>query len=325
MENYETRRARRLKLEQERRQRRRRTAKKFAWFLVLIVVAVCGFLIWRAIENTSSSNQARIETDKLAEQQKLESSPTYIIKRDLSAQIAAINQNLGLPGSVNTSDLPTTNAVAVKLIDLSDKNRGTVDYNGDTQFTSASTYKLFVAYAMIHAVETGQMKWTSSLNDTTLDNCFNLMITDSDNNCPEAYLSKIGFSKFNSLIDAIGVSEQTQFSVDNMRTSANDLALFLQKLYKGELMTADNQQKLINLMKGQIYRKGIPAGILARNQTTGRTDSVADKVGFLDTLLHDAGIVYSGQGDYVLVIMTNGESWPFIAQLTTWVDGQLGQ
>ena len=43
---------------------------------------------------------------------------------------------------------------------------------------------------------------------------------------------------------------------------------------------------------------------------------MADKVGFLDGLLHDAAIVYSPSGTYVLVIMTDGSSWAEIAALT---------
>ena len=52
-------------------------------------------------------------------------------------------------------------------------------------------------------------------------------------------------------------------------------------------------------MKRQQYRSGIPAGI-------GGNGTVADKVGFRDSYLHDAGIVYSGKGDYAFVIMTSG-------------------
>jgi beta-lactamase class A len=205
--------------------------------------------------------------------------------------------------------------VAVSLIDLSDKNRGTVNYNGDMEFTAASTYKLFVAYLMTNAVETGKTKWTSGLNGMTLDQCFQIMILNSDNACPEAYLSQVGFDKANTQIHTLGLSSKTQLVAYDMLTTANDLALFLQKLYKGDLMNAANQAKLIDVMQRQIYRRGIPAGI--------NSGSVANKVGFMDSLLHDAGIVHSERGNYVLVIMTNGESWPFIAALAAWVDEQM--
>jgi beta-lactamase class A len=60
-------------------------------------------------------------------------------------------------------------------------------------------------------------------------------------------------------------------------------------------------------MKGNVYVSGIPTGIPSAE--------VANKVGFIDGYLHDAAIVYSKKGDYVLVIMTNGSSWKNIAAL----------
>lgn len=267
-----------------------------------------------------ANEQTRIEAEKLAEQKRIESSPTYKIQRDLPAKIAELNERLNLPRKVSASDTPKTDAVAVSVIDLSDKDRGRVDYNGDMEFTAASTYKLYVAYLMINAVETGQMKWTSSLNGTTLDKCFQTMIINSDNACPEAYLARVGFSKADAQIHKLGLSDKTQIVAYDMLTSANDLAPFLQKLYKGELMNSENQTKLIDVMQRQIYRQGIATGI-EPNNGTGAT--VANKVGFMDALLHDAGIVYSDHGDYVLVILTNGESWQFIAELSAWIDEQM--
>ena len=324
---YESPRQRRLRLEREQRAERRRKSAKFGVFLVVIAAVILGGMIWRAISitNAQANEQIRIEAEKLAEQKRIESRPTYKIQRDLPAKISELEFQLGLPKKVNIGDTPKTDAVGVALIDLSEKNRGRVDYNGDMEFTAASTYKLYVAYLMINAVETGKMRWTSGLNGTTLDQCFRTMILNSDNDCPEAYLSQVGFSKANAQIQTLGLSSKTQLVAYDMLTTANDLAIFLQKLYRGELMSADNQAKLIDVMQRQIYRKGIPAGILARNQATGRADSVANKVGFMDSLLHDAGIIYSEKGDYVLVVMTNGESWPFIAQLSTWVDEQITQ
>ena len=67
------------------------------------------------------------------------------------------------------------------------------------------------------------------------------------------------------------------------------------------------RDRLIGAMKRNIYRQGIPSGTSA---------TVANKVGFLWNLLHDASIVYSPKGTYVLVILTDGSSWGNIAQLT---------
>ena len=40
-----------------------------------------------------------------------------------------------------------------------------------------------------------------------------------------------------------------------------------------------------------------------------------DKVGFVDDVIHDAGIVYGPHGPYVLVVMTSNSSWDAVADI----------
>lgn len=239
-----------------------------------------------------------------------------VLAEALPARLTEINSQLGITERSGLADLPDYTATAVAMIDLSDRGYSSVMYNADVQFTSASTYKIFVAYAMINDVETGRRTWSSAINGTTWDTCLSRMIINSDNACPEAYLASIGYSKFNEIVQSLGVSDKTAFQPYDMRTTAGDLALVLQKLYQGELMSEENKSKLLDLMSRQIYRQGIPTGI-------GAAGVVYDKVGFMDDLLHDAAIVHSDAGDYVLVIMTNGESWEYIAQVAAYVNGML--
>jgi beta-lactamase class A len=119
----------------------------------------------------------------------------------------------------------------------------------------------------------------------------------------------------NDTATRLGASQQTAFSSNDMRTSADDLAMLLAKIYRGEVFNEANRARLLDDMKTQVYRQGIPAGI--------PDATVADKVGFLDGMLHDAAIVYGEKGDYILVIMTDGLSWAYIAELAGWVDGQM--
>jgi len=329
MEFYESRRARRLRIERERHAKAQTLLRRVGVLGAAVVLMLLVGVLWRAVN--ASVEQAKIKQQQLAAQQKIESSPTYVINRDLPGEISKIDQSLNLPINVANDDLPTSSTVAVALIDLSSKNRGTVDYNGGTQFTSASTYKLFVAYEEVHAIETGRLTWNSPLNGTTLDQCFTNMIHVSDNDCPQDWIVKYSsFTKLTTSAQSLGMSSATDFTYGNMRTSADDLAKFLQELYQGKLMNSTDQQKLLTLMENQIYRAGIPAGIAANSADAGAY--VADKVGFLDTLKNDAAIVYSPHGDYVLVIMTNGDTtvsgstdWRFTAALAEWIDQQMSQ
>lgn len=180
-----------------------------------------------------------------------------------------------------------------------------IQIDADTAMASASTYKLFIAYSMIHAVETGQVTWDSA-NGMTLSSCMATMIINSDNSCPEAWLARYGFSTVTQQAHDIGAAN-TNFVPYDMTTTANDLATVLKDFYSNSIASPDSTDQLFSLMETQVYREGIPAGI-------GSDGVVQDKVGFMDGLLHDAAIVRSDKGDYAMVIMTDGSSWNKIAQ-----------
>lgn len=314
---YESRRERRLKAEAERRQRLR---SRLSGFLTVVVFLTLFFLMTfylgrQRIDSSSGDDGAANQQGKKAEEQSVEQ-PKNLAQQavdGLEAQIASVNNDLGISDRTNLADLPSQTTTAVSIIDLSDKRRGSANYNGDTQFTSASLYKLFIAYLMAHDVETGRRTWQSLINGTTWQNCYTKMIVNSDNACPEAYLAANGYDKLNQAARDLGMSERTIFAVDNMRTTANDMAKLMNKLHNGELMSDDNRSMLYDLMARQQFRRGIPAGIASA--------TVYDKVGWLDAIVNDVAIVHADQGDYILVIMTNGESWDYVARLASYING----
>lgn len=181
-------------------------------------------------------------------------------------------------------------------------------YNATKSFITASTYKLFVAYGTLVKVEKGDWKWGDQVTGgRTLSTCFDDMIVKSDNACAEALYKKIGYQKVINDVRKLGLSGTTLAS-DGQRTTAGDLTLFLEKLQGGSIgLKSSSRDRLLSAMKRNVYRSGIPAGA---------SGSVADKVGFLNGLLHDAAIVYSPKGDYALTVMSDGSSWANIAEIT---------
>ncbi len=190
-------------------------------------------------------------------------------------------------------------------------------YNGGRSFVTASTYKLYVAYSTLLRIESGEWKWTDQTHGgRDLAKCFDDMLVVSDNECAHAMLNRIGFTNITNEARAIG-SSNTSFLGDNIVTTADDLNVLLVSLYNGQILSKQsNRDLLINTMKRNIYRQGIPKG-------TGLV--VADKVGFLWDLLHDAAIVYSPTGNYVLTIMTEGASWSNIAELSAQLENLRNQ
>jgi beta-lactamase class A len=195
----------------------------------------------------------------------------------------------------------------VSYAELSGERRR-AEHNADKRFVTASTYKLYVAYSTLLRVESGKFSWSEHVTaGRSLEACFNDMIIKSDNPCAEALLQKIGFREITDEAKKIGLKNTTFLEGDRPLTSAGDLAVFLATLESGQMLQPASRANLLDAMKRNIFRQGIPAG--ANGQ-------VADKVGFLDNFLHDAAVVYSPNGTYVLSVMSEDSSWAKIAELT---------
>lgn len=197
----------------------------------------------------------------------------------------------------------------VSFIELDGKRRH-ASYNENKSFVTASTYKLFVAYGTLRRVDAGEWGWDDPniANGRNLATCFDDMIVKSDNECAKALLSKIGYQTITNEVKAIGLSDTSFVSDVTPHSTAANESLFLAQLELGQLpLSSASRDRMLGAMKRNIYRQGIPAGA---------SGPVADKVGFLWGLLHDASIVYSPGGTYVLVILTDGSSWRTIADFT---------
>lgn len=200
----------------------------------------------------------------------------------------------------------------ISLVELSGERRR-AHYNEDKTFVTASTYKLFVAYSTLKRVEAGTWNWNDVdiATGRNLATCFDDMIVKSDNACAEALLRKVGFRTITDEMRDLGLENTSFLSGDSPTTTSGDLAVFLATLESGQMFSSASQDRLLSAMKRNIFRQGIPAGV---------NGTVANKVGFLNALLHDASVVYSPNGKYVLVIMTDGSSWGAIAELTRQIE-----
>lgn len=209
-------------------------------------------------------------------------------------------------------DLVRDKNMAISVRKLGDSG---VSANGSKQYHPASTYKLFAAYSVMKRVDSGQMSWAQTASGgQTVAQCFDKMIVYSDNACAEWFGATIGWNAVTADARSAGASGATVLSQPFVST-ANDLATFLQKLESNQLGVSEaSRARLLDAMKRQIYRQGVPAGV-------GVT--VANKVGFLEGTLHDAAIVYAPSGVYVVVIMSDGQSWGVIADAARQLHAQL--
>lgn len=198
-------------------------------------------------------------------------------------------------------------AIALRALDgsgISANARGSKGYN------PASTYKTLVAVEALKRVEQGSLQMSTSVGGRSLDNCIQVMIVNSDNDCAKALGDLLGWSNLTSAARGLGMGGTQYGSGANFTSTASDQTLLLTKLQSGELLSSGNQSLLLGHMKSQQYRQGIPKGVGG--------SVVADKPGFIGGILHDAAIVYGPRGPYVLTIYSSsGSSWADIASVTS--------
>ena len=119
------------------------------------------------------------------------------------------------------------------MVELDGKKRR-ASYNGDNQFVTASTYKLFVAYSLLKQIDAGKRDWDSNAT------CFNKMISLSDNTCAESFLNSLGLKTVTDDIQAIGMKNSTFMKSGGPFTTANDLVLELGMIATGQNFSTTN-------------------------------------------------------------------------------------
>jgi beta-lactamase class A len=86
----------------------------------------------------------------------------------------------------------------------------------------------------------------------------------------------------------------------NNKTTAYDLMLVFRTLAEKRAVTPAASAEMIDILAGQEFNDGIPAGLPAGTR-------VAHKTGSITAVQHDAGLVFRPDGSqYVLVVLTRG-------------------
>jgi beta-lactamase class A len=230
-----------------------------------------------------------------------------------AATLTYIPDNGALQSVIETYVTTHRGTFGVSLRELGDTGRS-ASYLGDTAVTTASVYKLFVAYSTIKEVEAGTWAWTAGAADGhSVAECFDRMISLSDNECAEALLVHAGVRTVQADAQSLGATSTT-FAYANIRSTPNDVALLLSQLATNQLPISDkNRTKWLTAMNENTHLRGIPAGL--------PQSAVANKPGFLGPILNDAAIIDSPTGSsYILVIMTRNASWGSLAELSRQIE-----
>jgi beta-lactamase class A len=210
----------------------------------------------------------------------------------------------------------TDGHVGIEVVDLKARPQIRVRVNADDTFDAASTYKLPLLMANAEAIASGTYKtsdricfqsseqedgWFEDYND---GDCFTRQTLAmrvgkySDNTAAHMLLDNLGgATPLNAYAQSRGAVESGFFVPNN--TTAADLASLLVAEATGRAGGQAAQSWLYPLLTQTAFENGLPAGL-----PSGVT--VAHKVGAIDEVIDDAGIVTGAGGSYVISVMSDG-------------------
>lgn len=215
------------------------------------------------------------------------------------------NWDLGQRIAADLTPLTESGDVAVAVWDAQ-THQPIVQIGADEEWTTASTFKIFVAYSILKAIDEGEISPDRVVGGYSLEGCFTEMITQSHNDCAEEWLYWAGYDRVEAEAHEIGAND-TYFSRGSIHSTANDLQLFFQHLHDGTILSDESRDYLIEKLATNDFRHAIPAQMY-------EDDFAINKVGFLDQLHHDIALVYTPNGDYTIAILTDGMDWEAVRE-----------
>ena len=202
------------------------------------------------------------------------------------------------------------------------------EYNADRLFLSASLVKVPIMAAICEKVRlgainfgtqlkltragrvggSGSLKWVRDGTSLSVMEIIYKMITESDNTATRMLIDYVGMPYLDASFKQLGLA-QTNITPEGMSltsgrvandnfTTAREMGGLMERIYNGELIDKESSEFMLEVLKHNKsrsrLRKGLPLGW-----------EIGHKTGLLRKACHDAGIVFSPRGDYVIVVLTS--------------------
>ena len=182
----------------------------------------------------------------------------------------------------------------------------------DTAMKPASVIKLFTMAATYDSIKNGRIKKNSTVSRlltnmiTVSDNeSFNELVRRNSsyrsftNGCSviNRYLKKAGCTKTGCHSSLHPSASSFTWDGHSNMTSAKDAGLILEKIYKGECVSAKYSKEMLNLLLHQTRTWKIPAGLPSGIKC-------ANKTGENDSCQNDVAIVYGKKTTYIVCIFS---------------------
>lgn len=189
---------------------------------------------------------------------------------------------------------------------------------GDKIYKVGSLYKLWIMAEVFEQIQNGSLSKDEVLSDEidvlnsnfaidpesaeltegtimlSVKDALEQMIGISHNYAALLLTKKVKLSNVAEFLETNGF-KNSHLGNDAPTATADDITLFFEKLYKGELANSKYTQEMLNLLKAQKLNDKLPKYL-------PKETVVAHKTGEIDYLSHDGGIVYTKNGDYIIVV-----------------------
>lgn len=153
----------------------------------------------------------------------------------------------------------------------------------------------------------GIIKKYAAGTEFNIEYLIEVMITESDNTAANMLIDYLGLEPLNNYFKKLGLSntniarkmmdfKSRQEGIENF-TSASDVSYLLEEIYNNKLINRDFSLKCLGILKKQKARDRIPAKL-----PSGAV--VAHKTGLERGVCHDAGIVFTPNGDFLICVLT---------------------
>ncbi len=209
-----------------------------------------------------------------------------------------------------------------------------ISIGADEKFETASTVKTYILACLFDQIEKGKASLEELLTYEeshvvdgsgvlcSLDpgakfrvkDVATLMIIVSDNIATNMMIDYLGVDTINACIQKLGCRDTVLHNPIHFEqydklgtTTPRDYASVYTRLAKGQLISPQADQKMIEILKKQHYNsmitKDFPPFYMDSDNTDDILIRVASKSGSMDACRNDGGIIYTPYGPYVLVML----------------------
>lgn len=202
-----------------------------------------------------------------------------------------------------------------------------IAFGDEKLFASASLVKIPIMAACFYAVQqgkidlgqsyplrdkdkvsgSGELKGIAAGSEFSLLELLEFMIVKSDNTATNIIIDILGFDYLNHVFKVLGLKntnlsrkmmdfKSRKKGIENY-TDCQDLAHILGRIYEEKLINREISRLSLEFLKQQEINDRIPAKLPSQTM-------VAHKTGLERGICHDAGIVFTEKGDFLICVLT---------------------